>query len=199
MYLASLGLAGFVIGRLFPKKWFCEDVFPYKQFHFEKNGKYYDHFQIKKWKDKLLDMSRIFPKIMPIKRLVHPNSYGADFITQLPILIKETCIAEFIHSMLSFAGFACMIIWDGMGGFIVSVLYALGNMPFIMVQRYNRPRFIYLLNRHATRSKNKLANRTEIVTPVISPDFPCDAGICLNTFAKGENTAKSNVLYHNHE
>lgn len=198
-YLALLGIVGFIIGRLIPKKWFCEDVFPYKQYHFEKNGKFYDHFQIKKWKDKLLDMSKIFPKIMPIKRLVYPNSYGVDFMTKLPVLIKETCIAEFIHSMLSLAGFVCMAIWDGLGGFIVSLLYALGNIPFIMAQRYNRPRFIYLLNRQAKRTKNKLADRTEIAPPVISPDFPCNTGVCLNAFAKGENTAKSNVLYHNHE
>jgi len=27
------------------------------------------------------------------------------------------------------------------------VLYALGNIPFVMIQRYNRPRLVKLLNR----------------------------------------------------
>ncbi len=32
-------------------------------------------------------------------------------------------------------------IWPGAGGIIVTVIYILlGNLPFIIIQRYNRPR-----------------------------------------------------------
>ena len=32
-------------------------------------------------------------------------------------------------------------------GLIASILYALGNLPFVLIQRYNRPRFKLLMER----------------------------------------------------
>ena len=38
IYIALIGIVGFLLGRLFPKGWFRYDQFPFRPFSFEKNG-----------------------------------------------------------------------------------------------------------------------------------------------------------------
>ena len=114
---------------------------------FEKNGLLYEKYKIKTWKDKLPDMSRIFTRSMPSKKLGLTFNNGKNTFDKITILVKETCIAEIIHIFLCIIGLRCTKIWKGIGGVIVSVLYILGNLPFIMIQRYNRPRFKAVLKK----------------------------------------------------
>lgn len=137
IYLAGIGIVSFILGRIVPKKWFRADAFPYRCFDFEREGRIYEKFKIRKWQSKAPDMSRILPFMMPKKRLLQ------GFEDKLPRMIQETCVAEWIHSLLSVAGLACLGIWSGPGGIAVTVLYIiLGNVPFIIIQRYNRPRLL---------------------------------------------------------
>ena len=66
-YYGFIGLLFFIIGRILPKKWFDYNAFPYKAFDCEKDGKIYEKIAISKWQAKVPDMSRIFPKLMPIR------------------------------------------------------------------------------------------------------------------------------------
>lgn len=134
-YLFLIGIISFAIGRMLPKKWFDYEMFPYKPFEFEHGGAFYNRFGIKKWRDKVPDMSRILPGTIPEKSL--SSKISAE---QLDTLIKETCIAEFIHTVLCILGFRCVVIWPGAGGWIVSFLYMFLNIPFNMIQRFNRPK-----------------------------------------------------------
>ena len=53
-----------------------------------------------------------------------------------------------VHNLLNIAGLWLLNLWEGIGGVIVYLVYVLlGNLPFIIVQRYNRPRLKVLLNR----------------------------------------------------
>ena len=135
-YLLCVGIVIFFLGRLYPRKWLRTDAFPFKSFKFEKNGAIYDKIKIMKWKTKLPDASiiitKIIPKFMPTKRL--------DDEKKIPILISETCIAEVTHVVAAILGFRCVFIWKGIGGWIVSILFLIINIPFIIMQRYNRPR-----------------------------------------------------------
>lgn len=87
-------------------------------------------------------MSRILPGLMPPKAI-----QGKPSAAELETMVKETCVAECIHSLLCLAGLVCLRLWRGFGGLIVALLYALGNLPFILVQRYNRPRLQRLHSR----------------------------------------------------
>ena len=63
-------------------------------------------------------------------------------------MIRETCTAELVHNLLNIAGLWLLNLWSGLGGIIMYLVYfLLGNLPFIIVQRYNRPRLKVLLNR----------------------------------------------------
>jgi len=137
-YLARIGILSFFLGRILPAGWFLPEHFPYRSYTFEKQGRIYEVLGVTKWKDKVPDMSRIFPRLIP------PKKMQKQFGEQLPVMIKETCVAELIHGLLALAGFYCLILWPGAGGLVVSVLNMLGNLVFVVIQRYNRPRFIKL-------------------------------------------------------
>ncbi len=150
LYLAAIGLLLFLLGRIIPKKWMLYDRFPYSPFPFEKNGKIYKALHIHRWREKLPDMSKIFPAMMPSKAL--PKQATA---TQLEKMVQETCVAELIHDLLCVLGFGCVFIWKGAGGWLIALLYMVGNIPFSIIQRYNRPKLIQIMKRLKTREEKE--------------------------------------------
>lgn len=149
LYLATISLGFFFLGRLFPKKLIRYERFPFRTFQFERNGEFYRCFGVRRWQNKLPDMSRIFPRLMPSKKL--PSSITSE---NMESMIRETCIAELTHSLLCVMGFGCVLIWKGIGGWTISLLYLIGNLPFNIIQRYNRPKLVRLLKRMKTKKPN---------------------------------------------
>ena len=141
IYLAATGVLAFIVGRLLPYSLLDEKSFPFRPFAFEKGGRIYEKIGIKKWQSHIPDMSRILPRFIPAKKL------DKDFAGKLPVMIKETCVAELIHFILALTALACLFIWRGVGGIVITLLYELGNLSFILVQRYNRPRLMGLERR----------------------------------------------------
>ena len=146
-YIALIGIVGFLLGRLLPKGWFRYDQFPFRPFPFEKNGEIYAAWGIRRWKDQFPDMSEILPNLMPSKKL--PRRASGE---QLMLMVQETYIAEAIHVLLCIAGLHCMQLWPGIGGLAAAVLNVLGNLPYIVIQRFNRPRLVRLLAAHSKRT-----------------------------------------------
>ena len=148
LYLAATGAAAFLLGRLLPKRWFCGDAFPYRCSPKEQN--LFRALRVKEWQSRVPDMSRILPGLMPAKKLT------AETFSDLPRMIQETCVAELIHTLLSVTGLACLAIWPGVGGIAVTVVYILlGNLPFIIIQWYNRPRLQRILTLQQQKQERK--------------------------------------------
>ena len=148
IYYAALGVVSFFLGRLLPKNWFHGDRFPFRCS--PREAKLYCALRVHDWQDKAPDMSKIVPKLIPAKNL------DGDFRAHLPRMIQETCVAELTHVLLSFCGLYALRLWPGAGGVAVTLVYILlGNVPFILIQRYNRPRLQRLLAAQQRRSKNK--------------------------------------------
>ena len=137
LYALFIGFLSFLLGRILPKSWFHSSWFPFRSGHWEKDGKIYDSlFHIRLWQARVPDMSKLFPRLMQEKKVT------AHFRSELPLMIQETCIAELIHVLLCLLILPCLCIWPGWGGILFTFLYILGNFPFIMIQRYNRPRLL---------------------------------------------------------
>lgn len=125
LYIAALGVLSFVVGRLIPKHWFHADRFPWVCHPAEQ--KLWKRLHVRKWQAKIPDMSRIFVKIMPEKKLTKEN------YENLPRMIEETCVAEWTHILLSIAGLGLLKIWSGVGGVCITIIYiVLGNLPFMI-------------------------------------------------------------------
>lgn len=144
LYLMACGVIIFLLGRIYPRSWFCENRFPYKSHKWESDGQVYRKIGIHKWKTKLPDASviinKIVPGFMPKKRL---DSTGKE---KIQTLVKESCVAEFNHFLGAVSGIVCVRIWKKYG-FIITIVNAICHMPFILIQRYNRPRLLKTLAR----------------------------------------------------
>ena len=142
LYLMICGAASFVFGRLLPKEWFHGDQPPFQPQPFEQDGKVYECLRVRKWQNRLPDMSRILPGLIP------PKSLTGDYVQRLPRMIQETCVAELIHALLCIAGLYVLKLWRGIGGIVIYLLYVgVCNVPYIIIQRYNRPRLLKLYRR----------------------------------------------------
>ena len=96
---------------------------------------------IRRWKDRLPDKSKHTKKTFTKQMKGHNNP------DSLIRFLQETCVAEFVHWCLLLLSFPLYSYVPTPFGAAVTILYALSNLPFIFIQRYNRPRLLRLLNR----------------------------------------------------
>ncbi len=136
-----VGAISFVVGELLPRKNFDYTAFPYRPFKWEKNGAIYHLIGIQKWKDHVPDMSK-YVKTMFAKEIV--SARDPEYTRRL---ILETCVAEQVHYILMLLSPIFPQYMDPFYGDLAMVLYCLGNLPFVLIQRYNRPRLVMLMEK----------------------------------------------------
>ena len=146
IYMGLLGILSHYVGESLPRSWFSYDAATFKPYAWERGGKIYEKFGIRRWKDHMPDMSRVMRDMMP-KRL----SWGMN-VDQIKKLITETCVAETIHRILCLLSVGIYFIMPtGTGVFLMILYILLCNVPFIMIQRYNRPQLVRLVEKLEAR------------------------------------------------
>ena len=148
-YLAVIGLASNPIGQLLPRAWFHPELFPYRTAKWERDGAVYERLGVRKWKDRVPDMSKVMPYMFRKRVGRDMGSAGVER------LIKETCVAELVHVFLILIGAGCLFLWPGPGGIGVFLIWVMGNVPDIVIQRYNRPRLIKLYRKFLTNEEHR--------------------------------------------
>ena len=142
LYIGVLGIAAYPVGRVISRFDPDPESFMFREHDWELGGKIYDKLHIKEWQSKVPDVSKVLGRWMPQKKL----KIGVSKET-VRTMIRETCVAELVHNLLNIAGLWMLSLWHGIGGILAYLAYViLGNLPFIIVQRYNRPRLKVLLN-----------------------------------------------------
>lgn len=138
--LPSLFVA--VVIRLLPKKWFNPDNKIY--YVGEKERNFLLKIGIKKWKDKIPEMGQTvnFKK----DKLVDANN--VEYIQKF---LVETCYAESLHICCAISALVAMFFMPAGNfwniSFPIAIIYAIYNIPSILIQRYNRPRLKIQLKR----------------------------------------------------
>ena len=140
VYVCISGFISNIAGYLVPREKINAYHFPYKSFLWEKDGQIYDKLNVRKWKNKVPDMSKYLDSLYPKSISSRPTA------SQMDRLIKESCVAEFIHVMLIASSPLCYLSIDSGYSMFFTVLYILGNVPYIIIQRYNRPSFKRIYN-----------------------------------------------------
>ena len=64
-------------------------------------------------------------------------------------------MAELVHDILAILTFGCVWIWPGWGLWLSIAYVLIGHLPYIVIQRYNRPRLARMHALLKARSKNK--------------------------------------------
>ena len=112
--------------------------------NWERSGHGYEKlFAIKRWKDRLPDAASWFKGGFAKAEL---RAHTPDFLEQF---LRETWRGELTHwlALLTLPLFA---IWNPGWGVAVNAAYAVAlNVPCLLAQRYNRGRFLRVLNRVA--------------------------------------------------
>ena len=157
IYVAVLGVASHFIGEALPRKWFVWDRFPWRDFSWEKKGRVYDALRIRAWKDRVPDMSRLFKRMVPKRVGKCPK---AEDVWRL---VRETCVAEAVHLGLCLLSPGIWLFWRNTVGVLLSLLFVLCNLPFMFIQRYNRPTLVALATRLEKREERKRNARIDTV------------------------------------
>ena len=129
-FAMRLAVGSIVPNRLDPEHpWFRQTKF---------EGKLYKRLKLRRWKGK-----------MPT---YDPRLFSAQYYTPEQI-VKNMCQAEVVHEviiLLSFIPLLFALLWDSFWVFFfTSVAAAAVDSIFVMMQRYNRPRLLKLLQRRA--------------------------------------------------
>lgn len=149
LYVLLLGIASHFIGQALPRHWFDPTSFTFRMHDWEKDGSFYRKIRIRQWKDKLPDASKACPDMYRKEITAAPSE------AHLQRLIEESCVAEFVHKVLILLSLLVVKIWKGKNGWPCWVLCVLGNLPFVFIQRYNRPRLQALLHRVQEKGKTE--------------------------------------------
>jgi glycosyl-4,4'-diaponeurosporenoate acyltransferase len=120
----------------FHKRWL------YKERSWEKGGQFYQKkFKIKKWKDKLPELADFIKSISPKKYI---KDYGE---ATLDAYMVECCRAELTHWLIILTTLFFPIFTPPVIALYIFILACILNLPFVMIQRYNRPRLRLLMKR----------------------------------------------------
>ncbi len=116
-----------------PVKYFDPDRWWFRIRSWERQGDFYkDNLRIERWKDKV-------PAVNGRNHFSKRHLVGSD-PTYLRQFIIETCRGESNH-VRAVLSVIPMRLWTPFDLWLVCFLIALvGNLPFVLIQRYNRPR-----------------------------------------------------------
>lgn len=130
------------IVHFLPEKFYNYKNFLFKTTKIEKDGKLYKNIIfIDRWKDKIPEAGK-FLGLHPFSKR-HFVSKKKEYVERF---ILETCRGELSH-LLPFIFYPISLIWNPMIANIIMFLFVLiFNLPFILVQRYNRIRLTKLLH-----------------------------------------------------
>ncbi len=152
--VAVIGILAHVIGEALPRRWFDASRFPYRAYAFERNGRFYEALGIRKWKNVLPDKSRIAPGTY---RKAIRGSAQQHSAAHMERLLQETCVAECVHWALLVISPILLFTMESPAAYVMTPLYGLSNLPYIMIQRYNRPRLVVLSARMQRKAQEAAA------------------------------------------
>lgn len=152
--VAVIGILAHVIGEALPRRWFDASRFPYRAYAFERNGRFYEALGIRKWKNVLPDKSRIAPGTY---RKAIRGSAQQHSAVHMERLLQETCVAECVHWALLVISPILLFTMESPAAYVMTPLYGLSNLPYIMIQRYNRPRLAVLSARMQRKAQEAAA------------------------------------------
>lgn len=131
-----------LLGTFIPNQFFVNHQRFFKTFKWEDNGQFWQqYFKVKAWKNYLPDGSKINPKVINKRQLVNFKNK-----TNIATFIIEMRRAELIHALCIVPGFV-FYKQRPLIKYINFIYPFIANGPFIIAQRYNRPKFERLYNK----------------------------------------------------
>lgn len=128
-----------------------DKVYSYKRWIFrerkwEKGGEVYHRIlKVKHWKNRLPELGDFLKSVFPKK---HIKEYSQKY---LQIYLIESCKAELTHWCIILSSWLFLLWCDLKISAIIGLVAAVLNLPYVAIQRYNRPRIVKLICSIETR------------------------------------------------
>ncbi|MDY6867562.1 MAG: glycosyl-4,4'-diaponeurosporenoate acyltransferase [Chloroflexota bacterium] len=123
-----------------PLTWLNPDSRFFQTFKWEKDGKIYQKlFHVQSWKQFIPNAANLFSDRFPLKSI---KSKDPQYLIRW---LKETIRSEICHWLMIVPGFFFFLWNDVILGWLMVAYAFLNNLPFIIVQRFNRPRIRKLI------------------------------------------------------
>ena len=141
-------LITFIICVTVPTDFFAPDKKMYCPRKWERGGKFYSGvLKINKWKD-------------AVPQYIGKDGFSKDHIDSLSVeyldeFIMETCRAEWNHAVNCMFTLVLFILNDIVMASVLSIIVYLCNLPFAIIQRYNRFRLEKLKQAVLKKEKNR--------------------------------------------
>ena len=137
-----------LIDPYLPEDWFDPMRPIFRTHDWEEHGRVYRRLNIDRWKDRLPSFTRRGALLK--KRLMTSDP---DYLNRF---VVETCRAE-SHHVRAVLSVVVMKLWTPLPSWLAMFAIALtGNLPFILIQRYNRPRLQRALEAARRRAGGEL-------------------------------------------
>ena len=134
-------LISFLAGRM-PESTYFYKRWLYKERSWEEGGRLYDRlFGVRRWKAKLPEMSD-FLKFTFSKK--HLKSTDDNYLARF---VMESCRSEWTHWTIIFSSLLFLLWNEFIPAFKIILMAITLNLPYIIIQRYNRPRIVRLLEK----------------------------------------------------
>lgn len=150
LFLAFSIVLSFAADRL-PKKLYSYRAWLFRERAWEQGGRFYErHLYIKKWKCRLPEISDFIKSYFAKK---HLKNNSPDY---LEVFLRESCKAELSHWLI-ISSSVLFLFWSdfasALGIFLLAVIL---NLPYVIIQRYNRPRLVRLLRKDTAHGGHPL-------------------------------------------
>jgi glycosyl-4,4'-diaponeurosporenoate acyltransferase len=133
-------LVTFLACRRLPDSMLNPEKSRYHARPWERDGRWYrDNLKIQLWKDRL-------PQHVG-KGGFSKQHFAGDSVEYLDQFIRETCRGEWMHTKNLFSALLVLLIDPPIVGLLVSFYVLIADLPFAIVQRYNRFRLLALKKR----------------------------------------------------
>ena len=123
-----------------PDKYYSYKHWIFKERNWEKQGRFYQKvFKVKLWKHRVPELADFIKTVFPKKFI---SEFNSEFLSKYLI---ESCKAELTHWCIIFSSALFLVYADTSTFIFMFLLASMFNIPFIIIQRYNRPRIIWIL------------------------------------------------------
>lgn len=148
-----ISIVNTIISIKLPISFFHYDNWFFRGWGWEKNGQIYqDYIGVKKWKNRLPELSD-FLSFLFTKRQMKQS--GSEYLYRF---VLETCRAELVHWSIIICSFIYAQRHYANVSIVIIVIAVALNLPYIIIQRYNRPRILRLLVNKKTTIKQVTIN-----------------------------------------
>ncbi|MCQ2010929.1 MAG: glycosyl-4,4'-diaponeurosporenoate acyltransferase [Sporolactobacillus sp.] len=153
-----ISLINTIISIKLPITIFQLDSWLFRERRWEKGGHFYqDWFNVKRWKSLLPELSDFLSFLFSKKQMKRSSP---DYLYRFAL---ETCRAELVHWCIMISSLL-FTQWNHTGVSMLMIFIAVVcNLPYIMIQRYNRPRILSILANKKTNLNGNRINDLEVL------------------------------------